>query len=707
MTSFGEDLDIAVEALHRAHLALRKLTGNATDAVVHGPSSTTYLFPEMQMELHRLARAERRLATERAAILDALPAQLAILDEAGTIVAVNEAWRAFARAQNYPDQTAAVGVNYLDICLAAERDGDDVAVKVFRGLEQVLAGAEDEFTLEYSCLTPEALLWFHQIVVPVRSGERAGAVVMHMDITARHAAEAREAELRGRFERMMDQAGIGVLIHSDYVPIFANPTCVKILGFEGPDDILALSDIRTLFDLRDGTELGAPGGDAGAHELIATVHQIAGRRRNDRPIKVGTRVFSMTWGTVSAVCVMISDITDRLWVEDQLRAAQRLEAVGQLTGGIAHDFNNLLTVMLGSGDMLVEALQHDPHLVRLADQIVMMAERGADLTKRLLAFARLQPLNPHSTDVNQRLATIEDLLQRTLGAAIEITLDLSKDTWPAMIDAGGLDNAILNLSINARDAMPSGGHLTIRTRNVDLDAQDVLAVRDALPGAYVVVSVIDDGTGMTEATLARIFEPFFTTKDVGKGSGLGLSMVFGFVKQSQGHIQVHSVEGDGTSVELFLPRAAGPFLKEQAAPEPGPKSPGLASDVEKRPERILMVEDDSTLRELVAAQLRRLGYHVVAASTGLEAIAVLQTNAVIDLLFTDIAMPGGMNGIMLAKMAALQRPNLPVLFTSGFAEGSAKELLAGSPNILLLGKPYRTEELALMVRQKLDRRILD
>lgn len=704
--ALNRDLAIAIESLHQAYVTVRELTGNATDAVVHGPSSTTYVLPEMQMELYRMAKAERQLAAERVAILDALPAQLAILDETGTITAVNEAWRAFARAQNYPSQTAGIGVNYLDICRAATAGGDSLAAAVALGLERVLAGEEDKFTQDHRCLTPESLRWFQQIIVPLRGAERAGAVVMHMDITERRNADAREAEMKGRIERMMDQAGIGILVHRDYAPVFANPACVTMLGLEGQDDLLALSDVRSLFELPAGTELDSPHGDAAGPEAVRLLGQVAGRRRDGRPIIFRTRVFSMTWGSEEAVCVMIRDITDQLRVEDQLRAAQRLEAVGQLTGGIAHDFNNLLTVILGSGDMLVAALQHDPHLARLAGQTVIMAERGAELTKRLLAFARLQPLDPHRTDVNRRLGAIEDLLQRTLGAGIAITLDLSEDSWPAMIDAGELDNAILNLSINARDAMPDGGNLTIRTRNVQLDAQNADIGRDALPGAYVVVTVTDDGIGMTEATLARIFEPFFTTKDVGKGSGLGLSMVFGFVKQSQGHIHVRSLPGEGTTVELFLPRASAAVLAEPASPTRDPSGPGLSGAVEQRPERIIMVEDDPPLRELVAAQLRQLGYHVVTAGTGLEAIAVLQTNAVIDLLFTDIAMPGGMSGIMLAKMAAMQRPNLPVLFTSGFAEGAAKEQLGSDAEFLLLTKPYRIEELALMIRRTLDRRVV-
>jgi len=700
----GVNVAVAVEALHQAYLALRKEVGATTDAVVHGPSSTTYLLPEMQMELHRMARTDRDLAVERAAILDAIPAHLAILDEAGTIVAVNQAWRLFTHAQNFQDQTAAIGGNYLQICRAVTGNDEEIATAVAIGLEQILAGKIEQVTLEYPCQTPEKLLWFSLVIVPLQGMKRMGAVMMHLDITERRAGETREAELKGRIERLMDQAGIGILVHQDNLPVFVNPALVKMLGLEGQDDILGLDDVRSLFDLPLGTELGSLDADLGMPETIRSTIPVAGRRKDGRPVMLSTIVFTMTWGAEPAVCVMLTDITDLLRVEDKLRAAQKLQAVGRLTGGIAHDFNNLLTVILGNGDMLVEALQHQPHLAQLAEQLVMVAERGAELTKRLLAFARLQPLNPLSTNVNQRLAAIEDVLRRTLGAAIAIKLDLADDLWPAMIDSGELDNAILNLSINARDAMPEGGRLTIRTSNMELDEHTIDVGREVLPGSYVLVTVADNGTGMSDSTLERVFEPFFTTKDVGKGSGLGLSMVFGFVKQSQGHIQIRSAPSQGTSVEIYLPRASGPAPVVSSAAGRGAldAASGKGAAAVQYTERILMVEDDATLRAMVEGQLRRLGYHVVTASTGLEAIAILQTNAVIDLLFTDVSMPGGLDGIMLAKMAALQRPTLPVLFASGFAEGVSKAQWVDESDFLLLEKPYRTEKLALMIRLALD-----
>jgi CheY-like chemotaxis protein len=251
-------------------------------------------------------------------------------------------------------------------------------------------------------------------------------------------------------------------------------------------------------------------------------------------------------------------------------------------------------------------------------------------------------------------------------------------------------------------ATPPQWHLNIRTRNVELDAQDVDHGSDALPGAYTVMTVTDDGTGMTKATRAHIFAPFFTTKHVGKGSGLRLRMALGFVKQSPGHIHVRLLLGEGTSLELFLPCARAAVLAEPAAPRRDPPAPGLSVAREQHQVRMLVVEDDPTLRELVAAQLQRLGYQVVTAGSGHEAIPVLQTITLIDLLFTDIAMPGGMSGIMLSRMAGLQRPNLPVLFTSGFAGGTATEQLEGDADFLLLTKTYRIEGLSLTMRQALD-----
>ncbi len=681
-----------VEALHQASLKLRHLGGDAIDAVLHLPSATTYLLPEVQAELQRLERAERQRAAELSAILDALPANLAILDETGTIVAVNEAWRAFARENNFPDDTAALGLNYLTVCREVTGGDMGIAQTVAQGLEGVLSGQRNEVVLEYPCQTPEKLLWFNVMIAPLRGAERAGAVVLHVDITEKQDASKREAELRLRMDRLMDQAGIGILVHRDNVPVFANPALVSMLGYERQDEILAVGDVRRLFHLPQRGEVDLPMEDMLQWRALSQPGRIATVRRDGTPATLDTRVFPLSWGDESALCTMFTDITDQLRIEDQLRAAQKLEAIGQLTGGVAHDFNNLLTVILGNGDLLVEALQHEPRLARLAELTVMMAERGAELTKNLLAFSRRQPLNPRRTDVNGRLVALEELLRRTLGADVEITLNLSENLWPAMVDAGELDGAILNLTINSRDAMPDGGHLTITTDNIELDGQITDGDEDVQPGAYVVVTVSDDGTGMTEDALKRVFEPFFTTKDVGKGSGLGLSMVFGFVRQTGGQVLIDSEPGEGATVRLYLPR----FLGEELPT-------GFVTDKDRREPRgeetILVVEDDSMLRRLVTKQLEDLGYRVIPSSDGESALAILHERSDIDLLFCDIILPGGMNGRQVGKIAQEIRPGIKVLYTSGYSESVLFHQGSLDPGVELVSKPYRRSDLAIKIRR--------
>lgn len=382
-------------------------------------------------------------------------------------------------------------------------------------------------------------------------------------------------------------------------------------------------------------------------------------------------------------------LMQRHHVEDQLRQAQRLEAVGQLTGGIAHDFNNLLTIILGNAELLVESLDSDGDLRLLAQMTQNAAERGAELTSRLLAFSRRQALAPRATDIGVLLVGMDALLRRSLGEQVELSVIQAEALWPAMVDAPQLESALLNLSINARDAMPNGGSLTIETRNTHLDAAYAAENVEVRPGPYVMIAVSDTGKGMPPDVLARAFEPFFTTKPVGQGSGLGLSMVFGFAKQSQGHVKIYSEPGQGTTVRLYLPRA----LHDTATPE----AEDSHSDTTGH-ERILLVEDDDMVRVHVMAQLIDLGYEVVAASTAAEALDRLRETSAFDLLFTDIVMPGGMNGRELADEARRINPSLPVLFTSGYAENAIVHHGRLDPGVQLLPKPYRRRDLAAKLR---------
>lgn len=390
----------------------------------------------------------------------------------------------------------------------------------------------------------------------------------------------------------------------------------------------------------------------------------------------------------------MQDITQQRQVAEELRQAQKLEAVGQLTGGVAHDFNNLLTVILGNAELLTEELAGNAQLRALADMTASAASRGAELTNRLLAFARRQALEPQVLNVNRLVAGMEDLLRRTLHESIEIERVQAGGLWSVEADAGQLESAILNLALNARDAMPGGGRLTIETANAMLDDSYADNHREVKAGQYVLISLSDSGTGMPKDVARQAFEPFFTTKKDGQGSGLGLSMVYGFVKQSAGHIKIYSEVGEGTTIKLYFPRSrTGAALAVDAA---------TSSPVDGGDEHILVVEDDALVRRHVATLLQGLGYQVTSAESGQHALAIIEAQADIDLLFTDVVMPGGINGRQLADRASTLRPGLKILFTSGYTENAIVHHGRLDPGVQLLSKPYRRQELAAKVRKVLS-----
>ncbi|MEW6091513.1 MAG: PAS domain S-box protein [Pseudomonadota bacterium] len=388
------------------------------------------------------------------------------------------------------------------------------------------------------------------------------------------------------------------------------------------------------------------------------------------------------------------DVTERHVLEERLRESQKLEAMGRLTGGVAHDFNNLLTVILGNAELLSARLARDPQLRPLAEMTAKAAERGAELTSRLLAFARRQALQPKTIDSNKLIASIEPMLRRTISEEIELEFVRGAGLWAAEADPSQLEVALLNLVINARDAMPEGGKLTLETGNAHLDDTYAALHDEVKPGQYVMISVSDTGTGMTPETLARAFEPFYTTKEVGQGSGLGLSMVFGFVKQSGGHVKIYSEPDHGTSVKLYFPRAR---TAQEPAPPKAPRETILRGS-----EHILVVEDDDLVREHLSAQLEGLGYKVTSATNGPRALNIIREREDIALLLTDIVMPGGMNGRELADEAVKLRPDLKVLFSSGYSENAIVHHGRLDAGVELLSKPYRLQELAAKVRKVLD-----
>jgi PAS domain S-box-containing protein len=392
------------------------------------------------------------------------------------------------------------------------------------------------------------------------------------------------------------------------------------------------------------------------------------------------------------VLAMVRDVTERRRTEEQLRQAQKMEAIGNLTGGMAHDFNNLLGIIVGNLDLARDQIGDDQELREIVGEALDAAWRGADLTRRLLAFARRQPLRPARVEVNELIADTARLLRRLLGEDVEITLDLADGVWPVVVDPAQLEASLANLATNARDAMPRGGRLIIATANKQLDADYVATHTDATVGDFAMIEVSDTGCGMSPEIQRQIFEPFFTTKSVGKGTGLGLSMVFGFLRQSNGHVNVYSEPGVGTTFRLYLPRAAGAATRETVDARPVPQGTG---------QTVLVVEDNVGVRRVVGRQLRELGYRVVESDSAAAGLQVLQREA-IDLLFTDIVMPGGLDGFELAQLARGRWPALKVVLTSGFPQSRLDGDGALLGSLELLSKPYRKEDLAAALRTAFD-----
>jgi signal transduction histidine kinase/CHASE3 domain sensor protein len=396
-------------------------------------------------------------------------------------------------------------------------------------------------------------------------------------------------------------------------------------------------------------------------------------------------------GEISGAVLVYHDATMSRETERQLYQSQKLDAIGKLTGGVAHDFNNMLTVISGNTETLVESLKQQPELQRVARLIDDAAERCAELIQHLLAFARRQPLQPRNVEINAAIADIAKLLRPTLGEQIQIETVLEQGPMTAHIDPSRLTNAVLNMAINARDAMPNGGKLLLETHRVVLDEAYAQAHADVTAGPYIMLAVSDTGTGMSLETQHKAFEPFFTTKEVGKGSGLGLSMVYGFVKQSGGHIKIYSEEGHGTTIKLYLPPGEGTAEVAVAAAPPA----------EGGAETIFVVEDDPLVRNFVTAQLQGLGYKTIAAPDGKTALDLIAAGQTFDLLFTDVVIPGGMSGRELADEVAKLRPGVKVLYTSGYTDNAIVHHGKLDDGVMLLTKPYRRNQLAEMIRKAL------
>jgi PAS domain S-box-containing protein len=524
-------------------------------------------------------------------------------------------------------------------------------------------------------------------VSPIRSqtGEIVGASKIARDTTetirTQKALNQEIEERRRIFETSQD-----LILVTDTKGNFVqvSPSSMTILGYR-PEEMIGHSAIEFIHpDDLDSTRA----------EMRAARRGRQMRNFETRYVRKDGEAVMLTWmGTWSEPVrrhfFVGRDLTEKQEAEARLRQAQKMDAVGQLTGGVAHDFNNILTVITGTIGILAEAVADRPELVAIAKLIDDAAERGAQLTKHLLAFARRQPLQPREIDVNSLMVEAAKLLHPTIGEQIQISATLAEDAWTALVDPSQLTTAVLNLALNARDAMPDGGKLVLETRNVYLDEGYAGMHDEVAPGNYVMIAVSDTGSGIPAANLEKVFDPFFTTKEIGKGTGLGLSMVFGFVKQSGGHIKIYSEEGHGTTVRIYLPRSTGLHQSET--------EPMAPSDIQGGHEVVLIVEDDPLVRKYVITQIQGFGYTTLDAANASEALDIIDNNPNIDLLFTDVIMPGRMNGRHLVDEALKRRPALKTLFTSGYTENAIVHHGRLDSGVLLLAKPYRKSELARMI----------
>jgi PAS domain S-box-containing protein len=674
---------------------------------------------------------------ELLATLDALPELLVILDADSAIVAPN---RLFARAFD-GSAGSLIGRSIFDL-LETPPERAREYLRLCAGTRQPLPGAlvfrpPGGEPLECRCngagLRPEgefgpgtillrlrpkteAVVSFaalnHKIADlsrEVRARRQAEIELRELNETLEQRTEARAAEIREVFSQLYEsERQFRNLVESvtDYaifmldqngVLITWNAGAARIKGYTADE---VIGQHFSIFYSEDDRRNGVP---RQALETARRVGRIAMegwriRKGGDRfwANVIINAVRNEENGTV-AFAKVTHDLTERRTMEEQLRQVQKMEAIGQLTGGIAHDFNNLLTVISGNIETVQRRMSRAfPGLYRYLDAAARAVDRATTLTHRLLAYSRRQPLEPQSVDLNRLILGMSDLLGRTLGAHITIETVMAGGLWQVSADPIQVENAVINLSVNARDAMPDGGKLTLETANTYLDEAYAKTNAEVTPGQYAMLAVSDTGIGMTVDVVERVFEPFFTTKDVGAGTGLGLSQVYGFIKQSGGHIKVYSEPGGGTTVRLYLPRLMGqPAAIEDELPPPHPLPVGGR-------ETILVVEDNDEVRAYTTAILRELGYEVLEAPEGGAALSLIASEPRIELLFTDVGLPGPFNGRQLADEARKLRGDLRVLFTTGYARNAIIHQGRLDPGVQLIVKPFNFAGLAAKIRQMFD-----
>ena len=669
---------------------------------------------------HVAASELRKSQEQTQLVLDTAAGAFYSVDRDGNTTLVS---RGFLEMIGFKDDSEAIGHKLHDLIHHTHADGSHYPVEecpIYVGaLAATSTYVPEELFFRLDGTSVPVEYW----VAPIMRGdEHIGATCTIIDLTQRKAVQTALQESEARFRNMADHAPMMMWVtEPDGNCTYLNRGWYEFTG-QSEDEALGLgwlkavhpddaveakrafveanansTNFRIEYRVRraDGVyrwaiDAAAPRFGAGGQFLgfVGSVIDINERREAEDVLANLNETLELR---------VKEEVAQRTEAEDALRQAQKMETIGQLTGGIAHDFNNLLQIISGNLDILRRTMSEDsPRLQRSVENAVKGAERAAVLTQRLLAFSRRQPLAPKVIDPNKLLAGMSDMLYRTLGENFAVETVAGSGLWRVEADPNQLESALLNLCVNARDAMQDGGKLTIETTNADIDRSYAKRHSGVVPGQYVLICVSDTGSGMDADTVDRAFEPFFTTKEVGKGTGLGLSMVYGFVKQSGGHLKIYSESGEGTTIKIYLPRHHG----TEAAPDEGERSDAPEGTEN---ETILVCEDDEDVRTFSVEVLRELGYRVIEAADGEAALKLLASEGGrVDLLFTDIVLPGGMTGAVVAKQARETQPGLKVLFTTGYARNAIVHQGRLDPGVELLSKPFAYADLAARVRDLLD-----
>ena len=647
--------------------------------------NTSRTMQRQQEKVFKLHRSMKLLEV----FFERSPAIMFVKDLAGDYILTNRNFRDFAEENetDIDDDADLYGLNDSDVFphAAAKAMAD-------QDLEVIEQNQAMEFQGKWP--GPKGDQYFDILRFPLHdeTGEIIAVGGIANDRTDQILAREALRESEDQFRSLIETAPDAVLIANKSGKIILVNRQAEILFSYSKGELLKMSLVNLLpdIDVSIGDDATTEDGDGTADPALLSM--VATDSTGDtHPVEVSVSASDSRAGPI--VTCLIRDVSDRTQLESQLRQSQKMDAIGKLTGGMAHDFNNLLGVIMGNLDLASRKLDADHPILKRLNTAHKAAQRGAELTKRMLAVARRQPLQPKPTNINLTIKELADILPRTLGPEIEMEYDIKDDLPNVLVDPSGLENVFLNMAINSRDAMPNGGKFYITTEVLFLSAKHALAQQDNLrPGNYVQIAITDTGEGMTEETLARVFEPFFTTKERGKGTGLGLAMIYGFVKQSEGGIRISSEVGVGTTIDIFLPVSD----KEAEERFSGVKEKGALFSTANG-EKVLVVDDESELLEVAVNYLEEMGFEVLPATDGLQALQTLKANPDIEILLTDIVMPGGINGVELASKIREENPDVKVLYMSGFPSGFFAEKTGTNLDAPLITKPYSLEKLATAI----------